>query len=201
MPFATVLNGRRTNRQRGKYQPMNKRPRKHRTRQAPAARSGPKLGPGGIYIREFVSARTGRQERYRNIGEHPLTLAHARGKIGDEQFSAGEEFRKLCELRLCGTRDSTEMAPGAAGAGADQSFSQLQIDAGRSLARLRSRIKTRDWIILEKFCGEGWSMAEAVRAATLCHPSGVICRVQEALDELIAALAVRVIEPAKMAKR
>lgn len=166
---------------------MSKAPRKQRKTQTSAMRPGPKHGPGGIYIREFVSARTGREERYRNIGEHPLTLAHERRKISDEQFAAGDEFRSLCELRLGGSRDSTDMVPGAGGAGAGLCFAQAQIDAGRRLERLRARIKTRDWIILEKFCGEGWSMAEAVRAATLCHPSGVLFRVQEALDELVAA--------------
>lgn len=166
---------------------MNKHPRKQRTRQSSVLRLGPKTGPGGIYIREFVSARTGREERYRNIGEHPLTLAHARQKISDEQFAAGDEFRALYELRLGGSRDSTDMVPGAGGAGTGLCFTQTQIDAGRRLEKLRKQIKTRDWIILEKFCGEGWSMAEAVRAATLCHPSGVLFRVQEALDELVAA--------------
>ncbi|HEX4156964.1 MAG TPA: hypothetical protein VHY79_00685 [Rhizomicrobium sp.] len=166
---------------------MSKRPRKQRSRQSSQTRLGPKVGPGGVYIREFVSARTGREERYRNIGEHPLTLAHARRKISDEQFAAGEQFRALCELRLGGSRDSTDMVPGAGGGGPELCFTQTQIDAVRKLERLRACIKTRDWIILEKFCGEGWSMAEAVRAATLCHPSGVLFRVQEALSELVGA--------------
>jgi hypothetical protein len=146
----------------------------------------PKAGPRDVYVREFVSARTGRERRYRNIGEHPLTLAHARRRISDEQYAAGDEFRALCELRLAAGRDSTDMTPGSGGAGAGLTVTERQIDAARRLERLRARIKTRDWIILEKFCGEGWSMADAVRAATLCHPSGVLFRVQEALDELVA---------------
>jgi len=166
---------------------MSKHQRRKRAAKSPPTRLAPRPGPGGIYIREFVSARTGRKERYRNIGEHPLTLAHARHKISDEQYAAGDEFRTLCELRLGSSRDSTDMVRGAGGAGAEFCFAQTQIDAARELERLRARMKTRDWIILEKFCGEGWSMAEAVRAATLCHPSGVLFRVQEALDELIAA--------------
>ena len=64
---------------------------------------------------------------------------------------------------------------------------QAQVDAIRRLGRIRERLKKRDWIILEKFCGEGWSMAEAVRSATICHRSGVLQRVQEALDELVEA--------------
>ena len=168
---------------------MSKRSRKERARTGPApGQPIPKPGPGKVYVREFVSARTGREERFRNIGEHPLTLAHARGKIGDEQFAAGEELRALCELRAAGGRDSTDMSPpGGSGNGAGLAFTQMQVDAIRKLERLRSRLKTRDWIILEKFCGEGWPMAEAVRAATLCHPSGVLFRMQEALDELVAA--------------
>ncbi len=175
---------------------MTKHTRKPRVRQSPAMRQGPKPGPGAIFVREFVSARTGRKERYRNIGEHPLTLAHARRKISDEQFAVGDEFRSLCELCLGGTRDSTDMVPGAGGAGTGFCLAQAQIDATRKLEGLRVRIKTRDWIILEKFCGEGWSMAEAVRAATLCHPSGVLFRVQEALDELIAARGGRTAQSA-----
>ncbi|HEY6577873.1 MAG TPA: hypothetical protein VIY09_00995 [Rhizomicrobium sp.] len=166
---------------------MSKRSRRPSAANLAPNRFAPKPGPGDLYVRELVSARTGREQRYRNIGEHPLTLAHARGRISDDQFAAGDELRSLCALRAASGRDSTDMAPGAGGAGPRLAFTQTQIDAGRRLERLRFRIKTRDWIILEKFCGEGWSMAEAVRAATLCHPSGVLFRVQEALDELVAA--------------
>ena len=88
------------------------------------------------------------------------------------------------------------MTPGAGGAGAHLPITDAQLDAARRLERLRSRLKPRDWIIVEKFCGEGWSMAEAVRAATLCHPSGVLYRVQEALDELVAARGRRIVKSA-----
>ena len=175
---------------------MSRRSRRARTkRNAPKCRA-PKPGPSDVYIREFVSARTGREERYRNIGEHPLTLAHARGKISDEQFAAGDEVRRLYELRGLSGQDSTLMTPGFGGAGAGLSISEAQLDAARRLERLRSRLKGRDWTIVERFCGEGWSMAEAVRAATLCHPSGILYRVQEALDELVVACSGRIVKSA-----
>lgn len=167
--------------------------RKSRARKARAKSAStpnffrPKSGPGDVYVEELVSARTGRELRLRNIGEHPLTLAHARGRISDEQFAAGEELRGLYEMRALSGVDSTCMSPGSGGGRADIGFAQSQIDAMRRIAQLRDRLKRRDWIILEKFCGEGWSMAEAVRAATVCHRSGVLQRVQEALDELIEA--------------
>jgi hypothetical protein len=170
---------------------MSKHSRKKRSKQSAPSRYAPKPGPGDVYVHEFVSARTGREERYRNIGEHPLTLAHARGKITDNQFAAGEELRRLCALREASGRDSLEMAPGS-GCGERSGLTDVQIDAMRRLERVRSRLKTRDWIIVEKFCGEGWSMVESVRAATVCHPSGVIFRVQEALEELAAAYGGRV---------
>jgi hypothetical protein len=168
------------------------RPRKARTKGAHAQGVfRPKPGPGDVYVEEFVSAKTGRELRLRNIGEHPLTLAHARGRISDEQFAAGEELRALYELRACSGVDSTCMTPGRGGGRADIGFAQSQIDAMRRIAQLRDRLKQRDWIILEKFCGEGWSMAEAVRAGTVCHRSGVLQRVHEALDELIEARCAR----------
>ena len=149
-------------------------------------RPKPKAGPGSVYVEELVSARTGRELRYRNIGEHPLTLAYARGRISDAQFAAGDELRQLFEFRALSGRDSTDFAPGT-GTCTDLPFTQAQVDAIRRLGRIRERLKKRDWIILEKFCGEGWSMAEAVRSATICHRSGVLQRVQEALDELVEA--------------
>jgi hypothetical protein len=165
---------------------MTRRKRKTKTAAMPESRFRPKPGPGSVFVEELVSAKSGNEKRSRNIGEHPLTLAHARGKLSDEQFAAGEEFRRLYELRETRGRDSTTMTTGG-GSGARLPFTQTQVDAIRRLERIRQRLKDRDWIIVEKFCGEGWSMAEAVRAATLCHPSSVVMRVQEALEELAAA--------------
>ncbi|HEX3430824.1 MAG TPA: hypothetical protein VHT03_08055 [Rhizomicrobium sp.] len=173
---------------------MSRRSRKRRTRGRATRQLAPKAGPGDVYVQEFLSARTGRELRYRNIGEHPLTLAHARGKISSDQFAAGEEVRRLYELRALSGRDSTQMTPGSGGAHSCAPVTESQLDAARCLERLRLCLKNRDWIIVEKFCGEGWSMAEAVRAATLCHPSGVLFRVQEALDELVAACATRIVK-------
>jgi hypothetical protein len=159
-----------------------------RLRRKPATSSAdrPRPGPGAVLVEEVVSLETGREKRLRNVGEHPLTLAHARGRISDEQFAAGEELRRLWELRGVSGRDSTTLSTGS-GSGARLPFTQVQVDAIRRLDRIRQKLKTRDWIILGKFCGEGWSMAEAVRAATMCHPSGVLMRVQEALEELVVA--------------
>ena len=69
---------------------MSRKIRKRTTEQAAPqeARFKPKAGPGSVFAEEFVSAKTGGEKRLRNIGEHPLTLAHARGKISDEQFAA-----------------------------------------------------------------------------------------------------------------
>jgi hypothetical protein len=149
-------------------------------------RFAPKAGPGSVFVEEPVAANTGRERRTRNIGEHPLSLAHARGKITDDQFAAGEEVRRLCELRGLSGHDSTTISAGGGGQPL-LPFTQSQVDAIRRLDRLRTRMKPRDWIIVEKFCGEGWSMVDSVRAATVCHPSGVVYRVQEALEELAAA--------------
>lgn len=167
---------------------MTRKTRKRKTLDAAPheARFKPKGGPGSVFVEEFVSAKTGGEKRLRNIGEHPLTLAHARGKISDEQFAAGEEVRRLYELRGASGRDSTAMNVGGGGS-LSMPFTQMQVDAIRRLDHYRARLKMRDWIIVEKFCGEGWSMAEAIRAATACHPSGVLLRLQEALDELVAA--------------
>ena len=165
---------------------MSKKSRQKKNENADEECFRPRPGPGAVFVEELVSAKTGRERRTRNIGEHPLSLAHARGKISDDQFAAGEEVRKLCELRGVSGRDSTMMTTGG-GSGARLPFTQTQVDAIRRLDSLRGKLKERDWIIVEKFCGEGWSMSEAVRAATLCHPSGVLMRVQEALEELAAA--------------
>jgi hypothetical protein len=162
------------------------RRRKKNAAPAEEERFRPKAGPGSVFVEEFVSARTGREKHLRNVGEHALTLAHARGKISDDQFAAGEEVRRLCELIGLRGRDSTTIAKGAGGQPIAP-FTQSQVDAIRRLDRIRLRMKPRDWVIVEKFCGEGWSMAASVRAATMCHPSGILYRLQEAMEELAVA--------------
>jgi hypothetical protein len=144
----------------------------------------PKAGPGSVFVEE--SAKSGGEKHLRNVGEHVLTLAHARGKISDDQFAAGEEVRRLSELIGLRGRDSTTLTKGAGGQPIAP-FTQSQVDAIRRLDRIRAAMKPRDWIIVEKFCGQGWSMAASVRAATMCHPSGIHFRLQEALEELVVA--------------
>src|SRR3974390_3952643 len=92
--------------------------------------SRPKPGPGDLYAEELVSAKTGREKRTRNIGEHPLTLAHARGRISDDQFAAGEEVRRLYELRGMSGRDSTMMSAGR-GPGARLAVTPKQVGRTR----------------------------------------------------------------------
>ena len=106
-----------------------------------------------------------------------------------------KKYGGLYELRGLSGRDSTTIDDGRRRRRTRMPFTQSQVDAIRRLDHIRARLKERDWIIVEKFCGEGWSMPDAVRAATICHPSSVVMRVQEALEELVAARKGRRVHP------
>lgn len=163
----------------------NQKRRKERDDVKPSAQQEeayrPKAGPGQQFVRELIDARQGHAKRLRNVGEHPLTLAHARGRISDAQFHAGEHYRDLYEKRGRSGRDSTQPVIGG---GSGEPWAQQQVDAIRALSKIERRLTRPNRIIVKFFCGEGWSMAQAVHQAVRCHQDAILSRVCEALDDL-----------------
>lgn len=149
----------------------------------------PKAGPGQVFVEEGTAI-----SKFRNIGEHPLTLAFERGKLlgpGDDvdkataRFESGDRFRTAFERMGRSGRDSTELV-GVAGGRSGAPWSQSQRDAMRFLQRCREDMAPNNFAIVWKFCGEGWAMPDACRAAkVVVHPDGVAYRVREALDDLV----------------
>jgi hypothetical protein len=166
-----------------------------------------KLGPNQVLVVErFAEGTAGTKRRVKNIGEHPLTLAYARGQLeskypddvpkqeritADERYDAGEEYRKAFEQMNRSGKDSTDMT-GSGGAGSGTPWTQVQARAALTIGKIESRMHHRDALVIRKFCGEGCSMVDALRAARIdVHPSSVSYRVREALDDLVAATTGR----------
>ena len=146
----------------------------------PAPR-GPGIDP---IIEELAGTSTGRRLRWRNSGEHPLTLAFERGKINAEQFAAGEEMRNIVERLARSGRDSTDFL-GVSGGGMSTPWTDLQSSSVRKIQEFERRLSRADYVICRKFCGEGYEMVEAVRAARIRFDKNrVVARVCEALDAL-----------------
>lgn len=154
------------------------------------ARRDPAI-PRGIGIvpkaEEIAEGSAGTAVRYRNIGEHPLTLAFERGQIDKAQFEAGDGLRTVCETLRRSGKDSTDLERVRSSA-TPVPFTDAQVDAAHAKGNIRARLggaRSANWIICEAICGDGWSMRDAIRKANIpCHPNGVVSRVQEALDAL-----------------
>jgi hypothetical protein len=152
----------------------------------------------GVYVQELVDAASGHAKRLRRIDDHPLTLAYERGRLAwpgvhtaSDRYAAANRFREAFETLLRTGRDSSEMIGGGCGGGPRDGFSDTQEYAGRTIARTKAALKPKDYIIVQRLCGEGWSMAEAVKQAVPTHPNAVTARVCEALDELVDAMSGR----------
>lgn len=90
--------------------------------------------------------------------------------------------------------DSTQM--GTAGGGGSRSITEKQQIAGEQIARLRRLMSSRNFLIVESFCGYGYSMVDSLRRAGVeAHPVGTAFRLREALDELVCVLTGRQIVP------
>lgn len=162
----------------------------------------------GVYTEELVDATSGHAKRLRRQDEHPLTLAYHRGQLtshyppetpevfqitADERLAAGEAYRTHYETLHRSGRDSTDMNVGG---GCTTPWTQSQADAGKEIKKIESRMHPRDAIVVRKFCGEGFSMVDALRAARIdFHPNGVTYRIREALDDLVAATTGRKFVP------
>jgi hypothetical protein len=174
----------------------------------------PKAGPGQVIKRENVPVAGGGRKtcrRYRNIASTPLALAYHRGAlmcdrerlwkkdpskhpapniIAKDRFECGEKFEDwFYALHGSMSRDST--IPTISGGGM-RSMTEKQQIAGQQMARMRSRMASRNFLIVENFCGFGHSMIESLRRAGVeAHPVGTSHRMREALDDLVCMLTGR----------
>jgi len=142
-------------------------------------------GPGvDPVIEDFAEYSVGRSLRWVNSGEHPLTLAYHQGRITFEQFCAGEHLRTLCERLNSSGRDSTDLER-VRGGGQQTPWSRAQAESAQEIGRIKQRLSRADYTICRKFCGEGYTMVEAVRAARIRFDKNrVTARVCDALDAL-----------------
>jgi hypothetical protein len=173
----------------------------------------PKEGPGQVIKREMIATVGGgqsRTKRYRNIGASPLLLAYYSGKLAgpdegrahapasiitaDDRKNCGEKFEKWWYSRMgASSRDSTQ--PTISGGG-HRSMTEKQEEASQEIAMLRKRMSSRNYLIVEGFCGIGYSMLDALRYAGVdAHPVGTAFRVREALDDLVCCMTGRQLIP------
>src|SRR6185437_5288587 len=149
----------------------------------------------GEYEEELIGGGHGHAKRLRRIDEHPLTLAYARGKLGKvnsqqavDRYTAGDIFRSHYERRGRSGRDSTELSVG--GGSGRTPWTQVQANAIHAVAGIERDMYRPNFVIVEKFCGEGWSMSASVDAANIDYdPKAVVNRVCEALDDLVSVVS------------
>lgn len=143
-----------------------------------------KAGPGQAFEIESVDDRVpGGPRRYNNVDSHPLNRAKFYGKISSQQWAAGNEYRRKCEILEKSGIDSTQPRVPAGSDGTP--FTQAQVDAVRWLQFVDGCLSRADRTIVRMFCGCGYSMLASVKLAVKCfNEDAIVSRVSEALDEL-----------------
>lgn len=198
--------------------------RARRRQQAPAETHAadetyrPKDAPGVVIKREMISEVGGghaKVKRYRNIGASPLALAYNRGALicdaerawradprknvcpailAEDRRECGEKFERLWYERM-GVSHSDSTIPRVS-SGGYRSMTEVQEEAAQEIAKLRNRMASRNYLIIENLCGFGYTPVDALRKSGVqCHPVGTAYRLREALDDLVCALTGRQIVP------
>ena len=151
-----------------------------------------------FHVKRSVGALAGARSAWKNIAEHPLTLAFEKGQLGrgdprytpEMRLEAGNRYRELCEKLVVTGVDSTNLDR-IIGGRSQVSVSQSRIDSIRTLAAIDKHLNKRDRKIIRHVCGDGWWPSEAVREA--CghghYDRGSVPRFVEALDALIEAMS------------
>lgn len=104
-------------------------------------------------------------------------------------YEAGTHYRGLCDGLARSGLDSTQMIDRSRSGDTPVPFTQTQVNAVHALEKIDAHLSPIDWRIVRRFCGEGYSAAEAVMGATGCHPSNVRYRLCEALESLSQAIS------------
>lgn len=96
-----------------------------------------------------------------NLREGPIAWMHSKKIISDAQRMAADNFRKLWEN--CGGTGAKAMDTTKEivdGGGPREPITDRQIDAGLKLKECRAVIGHRAYSIVEKVCGEGYSIKD-----------------------------------------
>lgn len=176
----------------------------------PIDRYRPKPGPGQRFKRELIGAETGHAKRFRNVDVTPLQAAYDRGQLAgigegksaplpsqitaEDRLNCGEKFYKWWYTKQASpSHDSTIPTISS---GRQRDMSDNQEVAVRQVAYVRSRLSSRNFLIVAAFCGEGYSMLDSLRYAGVeAHPYGTAFRIREALDELVCVITGRLLVP------
>ena len=159
-----------------------------------------KPGPGQVFVEELIDAQSGHAKRYRNVGSSPLSLAFYRGQLqgandsangitAEDRHSAGQQFARLWESRHATATYSFDSNLG--GTGDPHWWCDRMASASQAITRLRTRMYGKNYLIVQRFCGEGYSMPQSLRGVVEVHPNAVHVRVREALDDLVTAMTGR----------
>jgi hypothetical protein len=159
-------------------------------RRAPVEIAAPvKAGPGQAFVVEtFAEKSVGESKRYRNINDHPLSLAWHKGQLTDEQYIAGNTFFTLYATISSSGRDSTLALDAGRCSGGSSDHLDRMVSAGTDLKRIEAAMGARNYRIIANYCGKGMPMTEAVQRVVACHPNGIRFRMFEALEDLSDAL-------------
>lgn len=123
---------------------------------------------------------------WRNTAEHPLEKAKALGKIGEDEYLAGNVYRSFFEMMSRTGKDSTQFS--VVGSSQGLPFAESQVTAIETIDRIERRMNhARSVMIVRKFCGEGWSMGDSVEAAGY-HVREAKERLRVALNKLATAI-------------
>lgn len=148
-----------------------------------------KAGPNQVFDTEATSNVLGGPRRYKDLNEHPLTLAFYKGRITDQQYAAGNVYRSWYETNE-GTLKSCLNINIVAPKFGDYNISEAKWNAGSNLREVHKLLSRRDKIIIEMLCGRGFTPSQAVKAAGIVESTIVSPRVRESLDELVKVLKV-----------
>jgi hypothetical protein len=157
-----------------------------------------KAGPGQMFVQELIDAKSGHAKRWRNVGTSPLSLAFYRGQLcgpgdqashitAEDRHSAGQRFARLWEARYRGGVSLDTVGH----SGDPYWWTERVANASQAVERIRARMYIKNFVIVQRFCGEGHTMAQALRGVVEAHPNGVVIRVREAMDDLVTAMTGR----------
>ena len=150
--------------------------------------------PQGEYEEELIGGGHGHAKRLRRKDTDQIMAAFNRGKFGDpktrlavDRMSAANVYMRYHYLGSKSTRDSLDDTPRGGTLGLPWTVNQAT--AWLLLGKIKAQMYAPNFIIVDKFCGEGFSLVESVRAANITvHEDCIASRVCEALDELVKVI-------------
>jgi hypothetical protein len=139
---------------------------------------------------EDAPSNTRKSKAVYNYRESPPSLMYARGKLDAAQYRAAEWFRSVYEAGGSSIKAMDWRREPVDGGKMQDPYTQRRSDAHKTLETVYTFLGPQDYVLIEKFCGQGFFLNQITWQETGGNSKRQEKRISDRIKTCLTALAI-----------